>query len=319
MSSLADLSGDDGEGPRGSPFFFSRGGGGIQKHEAPPSAGLLNFCNLYKILVNSFELENQVMEAKETNLLPDTSPNSAPQPFIPLLAPSPMAAPFFHNSTPKLSGQCSLNFSAVDNLLRTTAVDCWASFAPFLANVICCPQFEATLVILIGQASKDSGLLALDSVHANYCLSDIQQILGSQGVPSDLHDICSIHSSNLSEGSCPISDTIGFESVVDSSKLLVACSKVDAVNECCRQICQSAINEAAKNLVLKDGGLMTNMEINDTTVEYSSTVNSCKNIVLRWLSSRLDSSSAKQVLRGLSNCNVNGGNFTISSSRLFAI
>ncbi|XP_042423020.1 uncharacterized GPI-anchored protein At1g61900-like [Zingiber officinale] len=237
------------------------------------------------------------MEAKETNLLPDTSPNSAPQPFIPLLAPSPMAAPFFHNSTPKLS---------VDNLLRTTAVDCWASFAPFLANVICCPQFEATLVILIGQASKDSSLLALDSVHANYCLSDIQQILGSQGVPSDLHDICSIRSSNLSEGSCPINDTIGFESVVDSSKLLAACSKVDAVNECCRQICQSAINEAAKNLVLKDGGLMTNMEINDTTVEYSSTVNSCKNIVLRWLSSRLDSSSAKQVLRGLSNCNVNG-------------
>ncbi|XP_042387515.1 uncharacterized GPI-anchored protein At1g61900-like [Zingiber officinale] len=259
------------------------------------------------------------MEAKETNLLPDTSPNSAPQPFIPLLAPSPMAAPFFHNSTPKLSGQCSLNFSAVDNLLRTTAVDCWASFAPFLANVICCPQFEATLVILIGQASKDSGLLALDSVHANYCLSDIQQILESQGVPSDLHDICSIRSSNLSEGSCPINDTIGFESVVDSSKLLAACSKVDAVNECCRQICQSAINEAAKNLVLKDGGLMTNMEINDTTVEYSSTVNSCKSIVLRWLSSRLDSSSAKQVLRGLSNCNVNGGNFTISSSRLFAI
>ncbi|KAG6509257.1 hypothetical protein ZIOFF_034650 [Zingiber officinale] len=267
---------------------------------------LLNFCNLDKILVNSFELANPVMEAKETNLLPDTSPNSAPQPFIPLLAPSPMATPFFHNSTPKLSGQCSLNFSAVDNLLRTTAVDCWASFAPFLANVICCPQFEATLVILIGQASKDSGLLALDSVHANYCLSDIQQILGSQGVPSDLHDICSIHSSNLSEGSCPINDTIGFESVVDSSKLLAACSKVDAVNECCRQICQSAINEAAKNLVLKDGGLMTNMEINDTTVEYSSTVNSCKNIVLRWLSSRLDSSSAKQVLRGLSNCNVNG-------------
>ncbi|XP_042396307.1 uncharacterized GPI-anchored protein At1g61900-like [Zingiber officinale] len=267
---------------------------------------LLNFCNLDKILVNSFELANQVMEAKETNLLADTSPNSAPQPFIPLLAPSPMATPFFHNSTPKLSGQCSLNFSAVDNLLRTTAVDCWASFAPFLANVICCPQFEATLVVLIGQASKDSGLLALDSVHANYCLSDIQQILGSQGVPSDLHDICSIHSSNLSEGSCPINDTIGFESVVDSSKLLAACSKVDAVNECCRQICQSAINEAAKNLVLKDGGLMTNLEINDTTVEDSSTVNSCKNIVLRWLSSRLDSSSAKQVLRGLSNCNVNG-------------
>ncbi|KAG6485345.1 hypothetical protein ZIOFF_053882 [Zingiber officinale] len=264
-------------------------------------SGLLNFCNLYKILVNSFELANQVMEAKETNLLPDTSPNSAPQPFIPLLAPSPMAAPFFHNSTPKLSGFFGFMYNWLD-------IDCKYSFI-----------FEATLVILIGQASKDSSLLALDSVHANYCLSDIQQILGSQGVPSDLHDICSIRSSNLSEGSCPINDTIGFESVVDSSKLLAACSKVDAVNECCRQICQSAINEAAKNLVLKDGGLMTNMEINDTTVEYSSTVNSCKNIVLRWLSSRLDSSSAKQVLRGLSNCNVNGGNFTISSSRLFAI
>lgn len=77
-------------------------------------SGLLNFCKLDKILVNSFELANQMMEAKETNLLPDTSPNSAPQPFIPLLAPSPMAAPFFHNSTPKLSGFFGLMYNWLD-------------------------------------------------------------------------------------------------------------------------------------------------------------------------------------------------------------
>ncbi|KAJ0983130.1 hypothetical protein J5N97_011385 [Dioscorea zingiberensis] len=154
-------------------------------------------------------------------------------------------------------GKCMLNFSAVESLMSTAAVDCWASFAPFLANVICCPQLQATLVILIGQSSKDSGMLALDSMHANYCLSDVQQILQSQGANANLQHICSILPSNFSEASCPVSDVNGFESVVDSSKLLAACQKVDP------------------------------------------------SIVLRWLSSRLDPSSAKQMLRRISNCEVN--------------
>uniref|UniRef100_A0A0A9G2W1 SPARK domain-containing protein n=1 Tax=Arundo donax TaxID=35708 RepID=A0A0A9G2W1_ARUDO len=230
--------------------------------------------------------------------MPELSPSGSPKPFVPFLAPAPLA-PFFNNSTPKLSGKCTLNFTAVDKLMTTTAVDCFTSFAPFLANVICCPQLQATLAILIGQSSKQTGSLALDPTVANYCLSDVQALLLSQGASDNLHSLCSVHLSNVTEGSCPVSTVDAFESVIDSSKLLEACRKVDPVNECCSQTCQKAINEAAQKISMKDGGL--------TSYAGSPKVDSCRNIVLRWLSSRLDPPSAKQMLRQISNCNVNGG------------
>ncbi|KAL6880372.1 hypothetical protein ACP4OV_011937 [Aristida adscensionis] len=229
--------------------------------------------------------------------MPDLSPSGSPKPFVPFLAPAPLA-PFFNNSTPKLSGKCTLNFTAVDKLMTTTAVDCFTSFAPFLANVICCPQLQAMLTILIGQSSKQTGSLALDPTVANYCLSDVQELLLSQGASDNLHSLCSVHLSNVTEGSCPVSTVDAFEGVIDSSKLLEACQKVDPVNECCSQICQNAINEAAQKISLKDGGL--------TSYSGSPKVDSCRNVVLRWLSSRLDPSSSKQMLRQISNCNVNG-------------
>ncbi|KAJ0983102.1 hypothetical protein J5N97_011357 [Dioscorea zingiberensis] len=257
-------------------------------------------------MVHSFPLPHQLDSTpKKENgvLIPQIPPNSSPQPLIPLLAPSPLA-PFSNNSMPKISGKCMLNFSAVESLMSTAAVDCWASFAPFLANVICCPQLQATLVILIGQSSKDSGMLALDSMHANYCLSDVQQILQSQGANANLQHICSILPSNFSEASCPVSDVNGFESVVDSSKLLAACQKVDPVNECCSLICQNAILDAASELASRDGGLPS-MKIAHLSTEHASRIDDCRSIVLRWLSSRLDPSSAKQMLRRISNCEVN--------------
>ena len=197
------------------------------------------------------------------------------------------------------AGKCTLNFTAVDNLMTTTAVDCFTSFAPFLANVICCPQLQATLTILIGQSSKQTGSLALDPTVANYCLSDVQELLLSQGASDNLHSLCSVHLSNVTEGSCPVSTVDSFESVIDSSKLLEACQKIDPVNECCSQTCQNAINEAAQKISSKDGGL--------TSYSVSPKIDSCRNVVLRWLSSRLDPPSAKQMLRQISNCNVNGG------------
>jgi hypothetical protein len=42
--------------------------------------------------------------------MPDLSPTGSPKPFVPFLAPSPLA-PFFNNSTPKLSGIISLQTS----------------------------------------------------------------------------------------------------------------------------------------------------------------------------------------------------------------
>lgn len=265
------------------------------------------FCILDYVSANSSLQKHAIVSTnakKDNTLMPYFSPNGSPRPFIPLLAPSPLA-PFMNNTTPKLSGQCGLNFSAINDLMKTTAVDCLTSFAPLLANVICCPQLHATLAILLGQSSKQTGMLALDSTHANYCLSDVLQILGSQGASVELQQICSIYPSNLSEGACPVSDVNGVESAIDSSKLLAACKKVDPVNECCSKVCQNAILDAAEKILMRDGGL-TRMGMTKNLAQKASSVDDCRSIVLRWLSSRLDALSATKVLRRVSNCNVNG-------------
>lgn len=93
-------------------------------------------------------------------------------------------------------------------------------------------------------------------------------------------------------------DAKKFESIVDSSKLLAACGKVDPVKECCQQVCQSAILDAARKIAM-DG--MINMPENSTRID------DCKSIVFRWLASKLDPSSANGILRALSNCKVNKG------------
>ncbi|KAJ4703918.1 GPI-anchored protein [Melia azedarach] len=237
------------------------------------------------------------------DLMPQISPAGSPQPFLPLLAPSPLA-PFTNSTVPKLSGQCILNFTAVESLMSMTSIDCYAFFAPLLANVMCCPQLEATLLILIGQSSKKTNVLALNGTLAELCLSDIEQLLVGQGAADNLKQICSIHPSNLTEGSCPVKDVNEFESTVDSSKLLTACGKVDPVKECCDQTCQSAILEAAAKLALRTSDSL-NMDGPNVLSDHSTRINDCKNVVLRWLGSKLDHSRAKEVLRGLSNCNIN--------------
>lgn len=241
------------------------------------------------------------------DLMPQISPAGSPQPFLPLLAPSPLA-PFTNSTVPKLSGQCILNFTAVESLMSMTSIDCYAFFAPLLANVMCCPQLEATLLILIGQSSKKTNVLALNGTLAELCLSDIEQLLVGQGAADNLKQICSIHPSNLTEGSCPVKDVNEFESTVDSSKLLTACGKVDPVKECCDQTCQSAILEAAAKLALRTSDSL-NMDGSNVLSDRSTRINDCKNVVLRWLGSKLDHSRAKEVLRGLSNCNINKGGF----------
>ncbi|PSS14419.1 putative GPI-anchored protein [Actinidia chinensis var. chinensis] len=218
-----------------------------------------------------------------------------PQPFFPLLAPSPLM-PFTYNSVPKLSGLCTLKFSAAENVLTTAATDCWASFAPYLANVVCCPQFDATLAILLGQSSKYSGELALNSTQAEHCLSDVEQILQAQGAVEELHKLCSISPLNLTKSSCPLVEVNEIERLVDSSRLLDACGKINVVSECCNRVCQNAISDAARIISLKG---------NSSLRVPSTTIDDCKSIVLRWLASKLDPSSMNSVLRGLSSCNIN--------------
>ncbi|XP_060191247.1 uncharacterized GPI-anchored protein At1g61900 [Lycium barbarum] len=251
--------------------------------------------------VNSLQGSLNV-DRKEDALLPEISPTASPQPFLPLLAPSPWA-PFTNSSLPKLSGLCTLKFDAVESMMGVTSIDCVAPFAEYLANVMCCPQLQTTLVILIGQSSKYTNMLALNGTLAKHCLSDFQQILVSQGANDTLQHICSLHPSNLTEGSCPVKDVREFETTVDSSSLLAACGKIDLVNECCEQTCQNAISEAAKKLALKAYDL--SMESAEVLSDHSTRVNDCRRIAHRWLASKLDPKGAKDVLRGLSNCKNN--------------
>ncbi|XWS18208.1 hypothetical protein CRYUN_Cryun32bG0023400 [Craigia yunnanensis] len=236
--------------------------------------------------------------------LPKITPSAATQPFLPL-APSPLS-PFTNSTVPELSGLCMLNFTAAQSLMSMTSIDCWAAFAPLLAHVICCPQLHATLVILVGQSSKKTGLLALNRTLAKPCLSDIEQVLAGQGAGDNLKQICSIHPSNLTEVSCPVKDVDEFENTVNSSELLASCEKIDPVKECCDQLCQGAISEAATRLALKASDLWS-MDGPHVLPEHSTRVNDCKTVALRWLASKLDPYHAKEVLRGLTNCNVNKG------------
>ncbi|WJX27144.1 hypothetical protein P8452_15996 [Trifolium repens] len=240
------------------------------------------------------------------SMIPKIAPLGAPQvqqPFLPLLAPSPLT-PFTNISIPKLSGQCTLNFTTAKSLLSVTAIDCWEFFAPYLANVMCCPQLEATLTVLIGQSSKYTNALALNGTVAKHCLSDVEQILMGQGASGDLKKICSINSSNLTEASCPVKHVNDFSDMVDTSKLLIACEDIDPVKECCYQICHNAILEAATTIASKGSNIL-DLDASRDLPEHSIRVNDCRNIVLRWIASKLDPSHAKKVLRGLSNCRLN--------------
>ncbi|XP_021889092.1 uncharacterized GPI-anchored protein At1g61900 [Carica papaya] len=262
----------------------------------------LCFCGSLSSPVDHFE-DSALRDKRADALLPEISPTLAPQPFLPFLAPTPLS-PFTNSTIPKLSGRCMLNFTAAQSLMSTTSIDCSAFFAPLLANVICCPQLEATLVILMGISSKETGVLSLNGTHAKHCLSDVEQILVGQGASDNLKEICSIHPLNLTEASCPVKDVSEFESTVDSSKLLSACEKIDPVNECCDQICQGAILDAATKIALKVSDPLI-LDGSHLLSDHSTRIDDCKNIVFRWLASKLDPSHAKEVLRGLTNCNVN--------------
>ncbi|KAI4384968.1 hypothetical protein MLD38_003049 [Melastoma candidum] len=251
-----------------------------------------------------FTPENYVLEAVNRNapvISPSTEPQPQPQPFLPLLAPSPLT-PYTNETPPTLSGLCAFNFSTVGAIMNTTATDCWASFAPYLANVVCCPQFDATLAILLGQSSKDTGMLSLNTSNSEHCLSDVMRILVGKGANETLQSICSVNPANLTQASCPIVDVNEFESSVDTSRLLAACSNVNPVKECCGQVCQNAILDAARKISLNDLSTSISVPISSGHV---NRLDDCRHIVLRWLSSKLDPSSAETVLRGLSSCNTN--------------
>ncbi|KAF5942232.1 hypothetical protein HYC85_019874 [Camellia sinensis] len=157
----------------------------------------------------------------------------------------PMYPAFPPTYDPVLTGKCPINFSALSDIMDKTASDCSQPLAAFIGNVICCPQLSSLLHIFQGYYSTSSDKLVLQNVTANYCFSDIISILESRRANSSIPTICSVKSSNLTGGSCPVKDVTTFEKTVNASKLLEACSSVDPLKECCRPICQPAIMEAA--------------------------------------------------------------------------
>ncbi|TQD93357.1 hypothetical protein C1H46_021026 [Malus baccata] len=146
-----------------------------------------------------------------------------------------------------------------------------------------CPQLEATLTILVGQSSKETNVLALNGTTAKHCLLDIEHILVGQGANDSLVQICLVHSSNLTDASCPVFDVNEFEDTVDTSKLLAACEKIDPVKECCAPTCENAILEAAARIASKASDLLSTDGAHDLLPDRLSKVYDCKNIVLRWL------------------------------------
>lgn len=207
---------------------------------------------------------------------------------------------------PTLTGRCPVNFSAMSVIMEKTASDCFQPLASLVANVICCPQLGSLLRIFQGFQSMNSHKLVLPIAVANDCFSDIISILASRGANSTIPKLCSVTSVNLTGGSCPVNDIVGFEKRVNTSKLLDACSIVDPLKECCRPVCQPAIMEAA----LQISG--TQMSSNDgkNVVEGTNHVdalNDCKGVVYSYLSSKLSANAANTAFRILSSCKVNKG------------
>ncbi|KAH8484530.1 hypothetical protein H0E87_028844 [Populus deltoides] len=223
---------------------------------------------------------------------------------------APMYPTFPTTYEPNLTGKCPVNFTAMSNVIDRTASDCSQPLAALVGNVICCPQLGSLLHIFQGYFSGNSDKLVLQNAVADDCFSDIISILASRGANITIPTLCSVKSLNLTGGLCPVKDVVNFEKIVNTSKLLEACSTVDPLKECCRPICQSAIIEAA----LEISG--TQLTINDnrdlvTVPNHNDPLSDCKGVVFSYISRKLSADAANSAFRILSACKVNKGTVAI--------
>lgn len=224
-----------------------------------------------------------------------------PYPQEPL---SPMYPSFPTTYEPVLTGKCPVNFSSISSIMDKTASDCSQPLAAVVGNVICCPQLSGLLHIFQGYYSTSSNRLVLQDTVANDCFSDIISILVSRGANITIPTICSIKSSNLTGGSCPVKDVITFENTVNTSKLLEACSIIDPLKECCRPVCQPAVINAALQISVRQSEMKGNENIVGEPSHFDA-LNDCKGVVYSWLSSKLSPDDAITAFRTLSACKVN--------------
>ncbi|KAJ6733950.1 GPI-ANCHORED PROTEIN [Salix koriyanagi] len=217
---------------------------------------------------------------------------------------APMYPTFPTMYKPNLTGKCPVNFTALSNVIDKTASDCSQPLAALVGNVICCPQLGSLLHIFQGYYSVNSDKLVLQNAVADDCFSDIISILASRGANKTIPTLCSVKSLNLTGGLCPVKDVVNFEKIINTSKLLDACSTVDPLKECCRPICQSAITEAALEMS------RTQLTINDnkelvTEHNGNGPLSDCKGVVHSYLSRKLSVDAANAAFRTVSACKVN--------------
>ncbi|XP_022722705.1 uncharacterized GPI-anchored protein At1g61900-like isoform X3 [Durio zibethinus] len=218
----------------------------------------------------------------------------------------PMYPTFPTTYEPNLTGRCPVNFSAMSNVMGKTASDCSQPLAALVGNVICCPQLDSLLHLFQGFYNINSDKLVLRNAVANDCFSDIISILASRGANSTIPILCSVKSSNLTGGSCPVKDVNNFEKTINASKLLEACSIVDPLKECCRPVCQPAIMEAALQISGTQMMLNENKNVVGETIHIDA-INDCKRVVYSYLSRKLPPDVANTAFRILSACKVNKG------------
>lgn len=249
---------------------------------------------------DKFQLSDPPIGLDPIEISPAVVPRN-PYPVEPL---SPMYPSFPSTYEPVLTGKCPINFSSISNIIDKTSSDCSAPLAALVGNVICCPQVNSLMHIFQGSYSSHSDALVLQVAAADDCFSDIISILASRGANSSIPTLCSVKSSNLTGGSCPVKDVASFEKIVNTSKLLDSCSTVDPLKECCRPICQPAIMEAALHISSKPTSIPDSSNLPGTTAGID-VVTDCKAVVYAWLSKKLSSEAANTVFRLLSGCKVN--------------
>lgn len=238
----------------------------------------------------------------------EISPAVIPKVPFPTESIPPMYPTFPTRYDPVLTGKCPVNFSVqeISNILDKTALDCSGPLAALVGNVICCPQFSSLVHNFQGFFSMKSDNLVLPNAVADHCFSDIISILASRGANSTISTLCSIKSSNLTGGSCPVKDDSTFEKTVNTTKLVEACKTVDPLKECCRPVCQPAIMEAA----LQVSGRQMMINNNDNLageINHTDYLNDCKGVVYSYLSKKLSLETANKAFRILSACKVNKG------------
>ena len=278
---------------------------------------IISFCSFREVFPHNVKMATSPPSKGLFDPI-DVSPSMIPHDQSPMEPLSPMYPSFPSTYEPILTGRCPVNFSEISTTLDKTASDCSAPLASLVGNVICCPQVNSLMHILLGTYSKYSGNLALQQVPAEDCFSDTMSVLTSRGSNNTIPQICTLDSALMTGGSCPVLDIATLEKMVNTTKLLDSCSAVDPLKECCRPVCQPAIMEAALRISLRASGPLESSKIPGKAIGVD-VLSDCKGVIYAWLSQKLSPEDANTAFRMLYSCKVNKGKHRIPDLPPFCV